>query len=415
MRNDFTLFARVVPSGKKVIYYYAYDDKGKRLGPWSTGLESKTAARNYCNRLIKAGVLLPNKNEMPTFAIWADGFWDWDNSPYLKDRRKRRVLTENYASFGARVVRKNLMPYFGEMKLDTITGEVIDGWLDYMIGEGYKNTSCNSYYSTLQTMIKYAAKKGVIARDPFLDVEKLVNDADERIIITQDEFKALFVDNWKMVWNNDLLVCTANKLAALSAMRCSEILGLKGEFVYDEHIHVCAQYDRFGYRLTKTKTKENIALAEDIMTDLKKLKAVNGNGFIFSIDGGEKPVNERQLLIGFSKALVKIGINEDERKRRNLDVHAWRHFCNTELLKGGLSVPQVQAVTRHKSLRMTENYAHFDPTEFSRALDVQKDLLKSKAGKKQTAVKTDDKPVLKLVKVTDVDLDELPKRRRKAS
>jgi len=46
---------------------------------------------------------------------------------------------------------------------------------------------------------------------------------------------------------------------------------------------------------------------------------------------------------------------------------------------------------------------------------VQKDLLKSKNNKKQTAVKTDNKPVLKLVKVTDVDLDELPKRRRKAS
>jgi len=415
MHNDFTLLTRVVPSGKKVIYYYAYDEKGNRLGPWSTGQDSKTMARNYCNRLIKAGVLLPCKKEMPTFAQWADGFWDWNNSKYLKDRRKRRNLTENYVCFSARVVKNNLMPYFGEMKLDIITGEVIDDWLDYMIGDGYKNTSCNSFYSTLQTMIKYAAKKGVIARDPFLDVEKLVNDADERIIITQDEFKALFVDGWKKIWNNDLLVCMANKLAALTGLRCCEILGLKGDYVYDDHIYVCAQYDKFGYRPTKTKSKDNIPLAEDVIRDLKKLVSVNGNGFVFSITGGEKPVTVMHLYKGFKKALVNIGINEEERKRRNLDVHAWRHFCNTELLKGGLSVPQVQAVTRHKSLRMTEKYSHFDPTDFTRAVEVQSDLLKPNVVNKRTAGNTDNLPVLKLVKSDNIDPDELPVRRRKVS
>ena len=49
MRNDFTLFYRVVPSGKKVVYYYAYNDEGVRLGPWTTGQVNKTAARNFCN------------------------------------------------------------------------------------------------------------------------------------------------------------------------------------------------------------------------------------------------------------------------------------------------------------------------------------------------------------------------------
>ena len=46
MRNDFTLFFRVVPSGKKVVYYYAYDENGTRKVPWTTGLTNKTAARN---------------------------------------------------------------------------------------------------------------------------------------------------------------------------------------------------------------------------------------------------------------------------------------------------------------------------------------------------------------------------------
>jgi hypothetical protein len=45
------------------------------------------------------------------------------------------------------------------------------------------------------------------------------------------------------------------------------------------------------------------------------------------------------------------------------------------MLKGGLSIEQTQAVTRHKSERMTEWYNHFDPADFVKALEVQEALL----------------------------------------
>ena len=32
MHNDFTLFSRKVPSGKTVVYYYAYNDEGGEVG-----------------------------------------------------------------------------------------------------------------------------------------------------------------------------------------------------------------------------------------------------------------------------------------------------------------------------------------------------------------------------------------------
>jgi integrase len=223
MHNNFTLYARKVPSGVRVFYYYAYDGEGKRLGPWTTGQSTKTAARNFCNSLIKQGKLLPTAKGMPTFAEYALGFWDWENSPYLKERKKRRELTQAYADMRQRIVETNLIPYFGKMKLDKITGEVIDGWLDFMIKEKYKNTTTNGYYGALMTMIKYAVRKRVIDRDPFLDVQRLIDDTSERKLITHDEFRALFVDDWRSVWDNDLLRCTANKLAALTGMRCSEV------------------------------------------------------------------------------------------------------------------------------------------------------------------------------------------------
>jgi hypothetical protein len=155
-------------------------------------------------------------------------------------------------------------------------------------------------------------------------------------------------------------------------MRASEVLGLKGGFVYDDHIYLCKQYDEYGYRDTKTKDKHNIPLPSDLINDLKELKRMNGEGFVFSLDGGATPVCRKTMYQDYHRALRNIGLSEDEISERHLHLHAWRHFFNTELLKGGLSIPQAQAITGHKSDRMTEWYCHFDPNEFAQARGYRK-------------------------------------------
>jgi integrase len=279
------------------------------------------------------------------------------------------------------------------MKLDKITAEVIEKWIDEKLEEGLKNVTINGYFGTLQTMIKWAVKKRIIDRDPFLDAQKLLKEPKEKKIITHDEFKALFVTDWKKAWDNDLLMCTANKLAALTGMRCGEILGLKGEFVFDDHLHLCAQFDDYGYRETKTKTKHLVPLPAELVKDLRELIMINKDGFVFSEDGGETPITRRRFYLGCLRGLDNIGIDGDEARNRGLNIHAWRHFCNTELLRGGLSVKKVQAVTGHKSERMTDNYTHFDPLEFTEVNKIQEMLLEPKKKKSKN-----DKPILTFVK-----------------
>jgi integrase len=401
MHNDFTLFKRRVPSGKMMVYYYAYNDEGRRLGPWTTGEESKTAARNWLNRMNREGRLLPGPKNIPTFEEYATGFWDWENSGYLKDRRKRSKLTKSYADKNKKVVDFQLAPYFGKMRIDKITPEEIETWFDGMRAKGYKNTTINGYFGTLKTMLRWAAKKKILAGDPLVDIERLMNDRKDLKIITRGEFKALFVNDWRKVWDNDMVLCTANKLAALTGMRCSEVLGLRGDFVFDDHIFLCAQYDEYGYRETKTKVKHHIPLIGEMVADLRRLMKVNGEGFLFSLDGGATPITRRHLYNGFMAALKNIGMTDTEIAERGLTLHAWRHFCNTELQKAGLSIQKVQAVTGHKSTQMTEHYTHFDPSEFGDVPNVQADLLAKEPDKAVSKGKAEGRPEFKIVKMTE--------------
>jgi integrase len=131
--------------------------------------------------------------------------------------------------------------------------------------------------------------------------------------------------------------------------------------VYEGHIYLCKQFDEYGYRDTKTQDKHNVPFPAELINDLTELRVMNGNGFVFSLDGGATPICRKTMYQDFHRVLRNIGISDDEIAEWHLHLHGWRHFFNTELLKGGLMIPQTRAVTGHKSERMMEWHLHFDP------------------------------------------------------
>jgi integrase len=106
-------------------------------------------------------------------------------------------------------------------------------------------------------------------------------------------------------------------------MRTSEALELKGCFVYDDHIYLCKQFDEYGYRDTKTKDKHSVPLPENLINDLLELKRMNGEGFVFSLDGGATPICRRTMYDDFHRALKNIGMSDDEITERHLHLHGW--------------------------------------------------------------------------------------------
>jgi integrase len=224
-------------------------------------------------------------------------------------------------------------------------------------------------------MLNYAVKQKLIKANPCKNVELLkTSDEKEIQILTPDEVKKLFPAQWETVWNSKLHY-VLNKLAACTGMRHGELLGLRGEFVFEAYIDVCAQYNRYGYGDVKTHKPRNIPIPAGLHRDLEMLMEDNGRGYLFSVNGGESPVTRKQVYQALYEALANIGIDENQRKGRNLSMHGWRHFFNTTLLMANVSDNKVMSLTGHTTEKMKKHYTHFDTTQFSEVVEVQEQLL----------------------------------------
>jgi hypothetical protein len=74
----YTLYKRVLPSGDVVFYYQSYDQDGRRLPGRSTGQSTKSAAKAYCDMLLKEGLLWDGEQvcKIPLFKDYAKGWWE---------------------------------------------------------------------------------------------------------------------------------------------------------------------------------------------------------------------------------------------------------------------------------------------------------------------------------------------------
>jgi integrase len=392
VRDDFTVFPRKMPSGNVVFYYQCYDESGRRLCAHSTGETTRTMAVKKCNALMREGKLVPGKKtRMPTFGEYAESFWDWDTSEYLKSRKGRADISRSYVRSCEGRVRKQMAPYFGKMELDKITEHDIDAWLvgfgerereratKLREGDGAKKGLSNSYANnclkTLSLMLQEAVNRGIIGKNPAARVKALKKSRRKKELLTPGEVKMLFPARWQDVWADEI-VCRANIVAACTGMRIGELLGLRGEYVFEDYIHVCGQYsDEYGYGPTKTRENRNIVIGNFVRGQLNRLREINGEGYLFSDNGGEAPIKRMKIYGGLRAALEKIGIGREEALRRGINLHAWRHFFNTTMRLSNVADSKVRAMTGHHSEDMTENYTDFDGREFAEIRDVQENVI----------------------------------------
>jgi integrase len=288
-------------------------------------------------------------------------------------------VSKGTAGLGASSTRAYLVPQFGGMRLDGITSDGIEVWLAGFKKRGLSNASGNTALMFLRIMLGEAKRKGLIAANPCDGVKSLPKEEKKIDILTPEEVRALFPADWREAWADETH-CVLNKLAACTGMRIGELLGLRGEYVFNGYITVAGQHGRYGYGDTKTHGERKIPIPVILENDLLRLKGINGDGYLFSNNGGKKPLGRDAVYNAFFAALERIEITKDERKKRNFSFHVWRHFFNTALLMANVPDSKVMSLTGHASKKMKERYTHFDTTKFSEVVEVQEKLLTDNSG-----------------------------------
>jgi integrase len=370
----FTVFGRKLLSGKMVYYYQCYDENGKRQWAKSTGLNKKTEAVAYCMKLYRDGLLIPEQ-KVPTFAEFSNGWWVLETCRYLKWRQLHEPITKSTITIHKSNFDIHIKDYFAKYRRDEITPDVIEGWLLHLSEKGLKPNTVNLQYRTFKLMMGEAFRLKLIKNNPCREVKDVKAEETRREILTVEEVKKLFPKNWSEIWESSV-VYKAHRLAACTGLRIGELRGLRGEYVFDDYIYITGQYGSFGYvPNTKTKHNRNIPLSPVMRQELEELLQLNGDGYVFSDDGGATPISHERIRRQFDRALELIGISHEEKLRRNLSFHAWRHFLNTLLLMSDVSVKKVQSVTGHLTGKMTDHYTHFDTRQFNEVRNVQAELL----------------------------------------
>ncbi|MDR0472253.1 MAG: tyrosine-type recombinase/integrase [Treponema sp.] len=343
-------------------------------------VDTAAEAEFICGELKRLGFLkayvVAGSKQAVDFGIFLQEFWDFDNSPYIKERlRKNHGIHKNYTIDQKLSVNKYWVPFFKGRVLGGITRQDIENFIDDIasrkivreqalpdgkIEKNERNLSAGRKNRILKAGIiplRWAFAKEILEKDVTASMTLFSEKSAERHILPPEIATALFKVEWP-----DGRVRLANILAAVTGLRLGEIQGLQVQDLGKERLYIRHSWNRRDkLKTTKNNTDRTVELPfPGLIEDLLKVAGQNPHGasmdsYVFWAEKNPaKPIEDRLILAGLRDALVKTGMSE---KSAGVYVfHGWRHFF-TSYMRGRLADKLIQAETGHKSLAMLGRYS----------------------------------------------------------
>ncbi len=320
---------------------------GKKWCESSETTNKKLAQKIYDK---KKGEIVEGKhfkivNDKMPFDKLADEFFE----KYIKIERK---CFERDKYFGG-----TLKDYFKNTPIGKITlydVTIWRGWKTEHItkkGTYIKNATVNRELAYLKTMFEKAKEWGWLRENPAASV-KLLKDEDKRLrVLTKDEI-------------SKLIVCAASYLkpiiitAISTGMRKGEILGLKWKDV---------NFSNGTIWVEKTKNGEprHVPVNNHLSEALKTLDKSREIGqFVFCNDKGGQRFS---VSDAFNNACKRAEIDD-------FRFHDMRHCAASLYASGGCDIIRLKYLLGHKTLAMTQRYAHLIPDAHEKTRQIMQDF-----------------------------------------
>ena len=364
--------------------FFTFDDLIFKIK--STKLSSEQI--EYITKLLKNRKQAYEEDEKELIECLYE-FWNYETSEYVSDKiyygekiSKRQCLDRSAA------VKNHWQPYFKHTKLSELTSEKIKNFGKYLTKKHKKDQKGNDLDELLSrktvngilfagtTFLRWAYNKGILQNNVLSDYKafsvKKKTDEKPRGILTEKEAKELF----SIEWDNETSKL-ANELASISAMRSAEVRALKVKIVQRGYLKVNVAWGKIEKGIKKTKTEDEriIPIPLGLKNRLISLSRSNPLGFspdnfvFYSPVYPDQPLSENVFNKALKKHLLKIGIDKEEQKERNIVFHSWRHYAAKHLDKI-LGRRGAMRVTGHKDHTVFDRYAdHIDSDDMKEIAD----------------------------------------------
>lgn len=315
----------------------------------SSGTTSKTKAKELEQQWRREihDRLISGKRATLSFGEAIDRYYQTVLLPRGKPAARAKdlyILNRLRIHFGART------------PLDRITSDAVAQYRDNLVRErGLKPSSANREISYLRAIINRAANDWNLSTAPFR--VRMFKEPPGRVRwLTPDEEERLLKESAPHLRNVlTFLMDTGCRREEALALTWRDVL-------FDgDRVRIVIQAEK-----AKNSTAAGRAVPRRSADLLRRLQAERPKGsehvFLYAKKRG-KPRQLTAIKTAFNAACRRAGIDD-------LRVHDLRHHYASRLVQRGVPLQRVQHLLGHKSMRMTERYAHLAPSDLDDAVAV---------------------------------------------
>ncbi|WP_068545902.1 tyrosine-type recombinase/integrase [Thalassotalea crassostreae] len=228
---------------------------------------------------------------------------------------------------------------FGEKPVGKVTKFDIRKTLKSLSLNNYAPATVNRYKSSISAVFSYLAEEYDTDHNPAREVKQLKEDNARTRFLTDAEISKLLHSAKKSKWDRLYLLIL---LALTTGARRTEMLSLKWSDI--DFLNRSASLD-----ITKNGQARILPLTLEVVDELMKFRQV-GSGYVFP---HKSHLNKyyRNFDKHWQACLKTASIND-------FRFHDLRHSAASLLAKSGASLLEISEVLGHKSITMTQRYAH---------------------------------------------------------
>ena len=286
-----------------------------------------------------------------------------------------------------RVIRSSIEPYLYTYRVDKLTPAILQGWKKALAERDLSFDTRKKYYSTLNSILRFAVKQDYIKENPLDRVGGFRNaypeDPQEKLHYYTKEQFAQYISRAKIKAQNEnnILwwgVYTFFCLAFFTGARKGEINALRWSDIDGGTMRIrrsVSQKIKGGDRFTPPKNKSSfrdVKLPDRLLEILAEQKERQASRRGFS---------ENDLVCGGKACLRDSSIERantlfaQEAGLPHIRIHDFRHTHATLLINEGINVQEIARRLGHSDIKMTWNtYSHLYPVEEERALKIREKI-----------------------------------------